>query len=490
MCLAAEGKPPSAEENLPLIDLPDMRVGRVVRRYSVYSHFYFIEITFAGLEAGTVFPIIVKEAVCPSFSYLPVRVGDIIRVFGEMEPSGKCFEAHEIEHFGKWDVYRYGVFQFRSCQQKKGENGSIIRYEERKLVLAVQCHVDVVNRVRIYLESKFEGYDFQESCTPITVSDDRLLLAWKKKNSETKKSAKKIAQEILADPILRYAVSRIYNIDKQRLYMGLTAEEAICELLNNTTIEKESNRVRLHAFPKFIDFDETLEVLKSCAPSLVFAPTNFTHVMVVLYANGIVYLSYLEKELATGCGQYLHQDTNLACLSVSKAAAKILEAVSRMDIPTLGSKKTALDIGAAPGGWSYYLKNVCGYSRVIAVDMGALAAPIPAGVEHWRMKGQDAVNQLVSECGIGENLVDIFTCDMNVVLTETVDLFLQAIHVMAAQSVAILTFKRTEKNKGKWETLKAHGLALIRENQRVVSAEETHLIANTPNETTVLVTLD
>ncbi|KNC69563.1 ribosomal RNA large subunit methyltransferase J, partial [Sphaeroforma arctica JP610] len=40
----------------------------------------------------------------------------------------------------------------------------------------------------------------------------------------------------------------------------------------------------------------------------------------------------------------------------------------------------ALDIGASPGGWSYWLADRC--ATVVAVDPGALKAPIPSNVIH------------------------------------------------------------------------------------------------------------
>jgi len=480
MCVGTGVVPPSSELKLP-IDLPDMRVGRVVRRYSVYSHFYFIDITFGGIASGTVLPVIVRESLCPAFTYPPVRMGDIVRVFGEMEAERNCFEAHAIELFEKWDVNRFGVFQFRGPKYKS-EDGE--RGEDRKLVVVLQCQSEVVKRVDDYLSKKINkhGYDVEESCTPLTVSNERLLLVWKRP-SGTLTATKKICLEIYQDPIIRYAVSRVYTMDKQRTHTGLSVEEAMCALLNNTSIKQESHRVRIHAFPKFLDFAETHLLLKTCAPEVVFSPTNYTHVLVVLYANGIFYLSYLEKPLALGCGENMHQDSNQACLAVSKAAAKILEAVSRSGLNLQGL--TALDIGAAPGGWSYYLKNVALCDRVIAVDMGALAAPIPEGVEHWRMKGQEAIDILASK----SFLIDIYTCDMNVSPIEAVELFLQAIPLMQVSGVAIITFKRTEKNKAKWNALKAEGLRRLNTCEQVRSVEETHLIANTPNETTVVIRL-
>ena len=486
MCLGVEGTP--TEKELPIY-LPDMEVGRVVRRYSIYSHFYFLEITFPALASGTVFSIIVKEDLCPSFTYPAVRPGDIIRVSGNMEPTGKCFEATEIEHFGKWDFQRYGVFQYKGAKLKT-EKTTVAQYEERKLALAIQCQADVVDRVQAYLISKIgpDGFDVEESTTPISVSQDRLLLVWKRK-SGSRNSGAKISKAILADPVLRYAISRLYNFDKHRTYTGLCPAEALCELFNCTNIENESHRIRIHAFPKFVDLSETFEVMANSAPNVIFTPTNYTHVMVVIYANGAIYLSYMEKELAIGCGQYVHQDSNLECLSVSKAAAKILEATCRMTNINSLVGKTALDIGAAPGGWSYYLRKVAGCARVIAVDMGALAAPIPAGVEHWQMKGEDAVEKLLSQ----EDkifLFDIYTCDMNVTPLESVELFKSAIPLMAKKSVAILTLKRTVKNKTKWNELKSEAIEILKNCDRVVCYEEIHLIANTPNETTVLVTLD
>jgi 23S rRNA U2552 (ribose-2'-O)-methylase RlmE/FtsJ len=222
--------------------------------------------------------------------------------------------------------------------------------------------------------------------------------------------------------------------------------------------------------------------------SLQFHPKKYDSVLNIFFADGFHYVSLVDKSEALGCGDHLYSNTENVW--VSKAAAKIREALARLDrlVPKKSdlSGKTAIDVGASPGGWSYFLKSDRKCARVIAVDMGLLAEPIPHGVEHWKMKGNEAIDKLLSE---SSGFLHLYACDMNCDPIDSVQLFLRALVLLAPESLAVITLKRTERNKERWQKIKSECQKMLKESDRVKSVIEVHLVANTPNETTLLIDL-
>lgn len=93
-------------------------------------------------------------------------------------------------------------------------------------------------------------------------------------------------------------------------------------------------------------------------------------------------------------------------LRYSRAAAKLYEIFEVFALPTNPSKGTrALDLGAAPGGWTGVLLDL-GYD-VVAVDPGALDATLAKNprVTHLRVKTEEAK--------LDGQMFSLITCDAN-----------------------------------------------------------------------------
>jgi hypothetical protein len=270
---------------------------------------------------------------------------------------------------------------------------------------------------------------------------------------------------------------------------GLTVEDAI-QALTSVLLESGDAVCRIHAYPKNIDLEIVGSVL--LPKKVQFHPKNFNSVLNIIFADGSFHASLVPKEACAGCGDHLTDYSTTGSLTVSKAAAKIREALVRLDrsVPIKSNLegKTAIDIGASPGGWSYFMRIDRRCSRVISVDMGLLAQPIPEGVEHWRMKGADAIDRLLND-SINHSSIHLYACDMNCDPNDSVSLFMRAQPLMATESIAVITFKRTERNKERWGTIKSKCIAMLRSSGRITNLTEVHFIANTPNETTVLIEL-
>ena len=466
--------------------------GRVVRRFSTYSQFYFLQLTWPELSTDSVFPVLVRNLEVP----LPkVRPGDLVRIRGRLIDhvsefySNRCFEAEHIELVESWDLHRFGVFQYAG-PLKRGREAHSMSIQDRStsLVAAVQCQVDVAERVEEYLRLVYEHdshFIVQQSTACATSGDDRVILLEAPKGLLSRET-RKIADDILSDPILTYVVKRVYVFPDMMTSRGLSVSDAIQALPSSVT-ESEGPICRIHAYPKNIDLETIGSIL--LPKKVQFHPKKFNSVLNVVFADGFYYASLVPKEASAGCGEHLTDYSPTDSLSVSKAAAKIREALVRLDksVPEKANLegKIAIDIGASPGGWSYFMKKDRACSRVISVDMGLLAQPIPEGVEHWRMKGADAIDRLFED-DVNLNSIHLYTCDMNCDPMDSVTLFMRALPLMAIDSLAVITFKRTERNKERWEKIKSDCITLLRSSERITNLTEVHLIANTPNETTVL----
>ena len=475
--------------------VPERVVGRVIRKFSTYSQFYFLQITWPEISETSIFPVIVK---LESFHRFPrVRPGDIVSIKGAITNhasdhyNNTCFAATEIEVVEPWDSTRMGVFQYQGPGVKGGQAHSLsLTRQSKHLVLALQCQVDVIERVESYMSSVYctsnSKLSIRQSLAAGTSGHDRLLLLHHPEGLEAD-DILTLSEKITNDPVLTYVIKRVYTFPVVSTVVGTSLSETLSQL----SPDSPDLVCRIHSFPKHVDMDLIGRML---IPRFAFHPKSFNSVLNIVFADGFHYASIVDKSIALSCGEHLSELSSNESLQVSKAAAKIREAILRISFnPNFGPRanihaKTCIDVGASPGGWSYFLRTTLGAARVIAVDMGKLAEPIPPGVEHWKMKGEDAITILSKDIE-NNNCISLYCCDMNCNPMDSIQLFLKAVPLMSAASAAVITLKRMERNAQKWTDLKTACISALNNLQEVVCLEEVHLIANTPNETTLLVAL-
>lgn len=116
---------------------------------------------------------------------------------------------------------------------------------------------------------------------------------------------------------------------------------------------------------------------------------------------------------------------------ISRAESKLIEALSTFKIE-LDGHGTALDLGAAPGGWSKVLADY-GY-KVLAVDPAALQPDLEKDtrIKHLKSKAQDI--QL-------EERLDLIVNDMNMEPQETGAIKNEIAHLLKEGGLAIVTLK-------------------------------------------------
>mmetsp|Transcript_76798 Transcript_76798/g.176198 ORF Transcript_76798/g.176198 Transcript_76798/m.176198 type:complete len:383 (-) Transcript_76798:13-1161(-) len=274
-----------------------------------------------------------------------------------------------------------------------------------------------------------------------------------------------------ADPVVNGGaapVRRRYKVD----VACSTLKDAMQKLLTICAEEKVTS-LRASCFPKSIEaklFDA--EMLNT----LEFDPKKFSHVAHVVYFHGAYWVGVASESFAVACSDIA------APAHVCKAYFKVQEIVLRCDWASSLVGGVAADIGASPGGWSWYLAAVVGMAKVFAVDPGALALPAEmAEIVHLKKLGLDAIPE-IKEHGP----LSLYVCDVNMRPNETMDMFMHFVSqglVLDGCRVAI-TMKNSCKNKKEWNIVLPAQLERL---QGVCpDAREVHLIANTKFETTLI----
>lgn len=116
---------------------------------------------------------------------------------------------------------------------------------------------------------------------------------------------------------------------------------------------------------------------------------------------------------------------------ISRAENKLMEALATFNVE-LDGKGTALDLGAAPGGWSKVLADY-GYN-VLAVDPAALHPDLEKNpkITHLKVKSQDIHL---------EDPLDLIVNDMNMDPQETGEIMNEIAYLLKDRGLAIVTLK-------------------------------------------------
>ncbi|MCL2501297.1 MAG: hypothetical protein FWE90_13325 [Defluviitaleaceae bacterium] len=146
---------------------------------------------------------------------------------------------------------------------------------------------------------------------------------------------------------------------------------------------------------------------------------------------------------------------------ISRAEFKLMEAIEIFGIKILPGTR-ALDLGAAPGGWSKVLLDAgC---RVTAVDPGALDARLR---KRENLTYVCATAQRFFEAN--EIPFDIIVNDMKTDMFESIRIMSDAAHRLAANGTAVMTLKLA-KGQGLSKITKA--LALLQKKYRVTDTRQ------------------
>jgi 23S rRNA (cytidine2498-2'-O)-methyltransferase len=119
---------------------------------------------------------------------------------------------------------------------------------------------------------------------------------------------------------------------------------------------------------------------------------------------------------------------------ISRAEFKLLEALETFGV-SLPDKGDALDLGAAPGGWTRLLLDAG--MRVVAVDPARLDARLDRRVEHYRGYAENYLEEAVAR----RKKFDVITSDMRMDAREAARLLVEAKSCLRPDGFIISTLK-------------------------------------------------
>lgn len=212
-------------------------------------------------------------------------------------------------------------------------------------------------------------------------------------------------ETINKDYINRY-ISRVFFVNQ--------------EIKKLDEIPKTSKKIRIQVYPKK-DEEKILEEFEHKGVNL--SPTEFEEVLFVVKINNQLFYQILDKK-------YLYK--NKQEKQIARAYYKIKQIVCENKIDV--NNKVVLDIGAAPGGWSEYLKEKA--SQIIAVDPAELKITSEK-IVHFKNKLEDVIDQ------INKYQYDIIICDIN---DEFFKVFKNILLLNYSKKQLIITLKFSKKS--------------------------------------------
>jgi hypothetical protein len=162
-------------------------------------------------------------------------------------------------------------------------------------------------------------------------------------------------------------------------------------------------------------------------------------------------------------------------LSPSKAAAKLAEAMrvalTPRALPFGTASTVAIDVGAAPGGWTQHLARGGRFARVLAVEPGDLdgaVAALPA-VVHVRSLAEHAADDVRAALAqVGASHAHLLACDANAPLPALPGLVGPMAALLAPGAPALITLKCSTPSREKDRAAAAAAVTLKRVGLRVV----------------------
>ena len=474
---------------------------RVIHRQRFSKWLHFLGMRSAN---GTKIEAIMKvsaddgQTVVDAF---PVRTGDVVRVSGPLERrKGKfSIKVKTLAVEEAWsDVFGATIFEDHTVPEGNWGRGNV-------LIQVAGSHAE---RLKAYLLALHGVHTVAISQVPNTPQERGVL-------AECADPAALFAA-LRDDPNVPRVVRRWYLLEGFHATLAdavRALEVQLCELPPDTAegrpealrclpdalrrclpeaLRGNDGRVpvRVATFPRVLG--EKVIPMLHAGGTATPQPHGYRAVACVVYVQGRYAAGLAAPSAFHGDLSTAHRNT--AGEAVSRAYYKLREVRARCAcVPAdLSTVAAAIDVGAAPGGWTACLAKA-GVRRVVAVDPGALTIPdtppYDTAVEHMQMTFEAALPQLIGEVIATDADVrfGLYVCDMNQPPATALDFMLQSIPLMQPRAPFVLTFKNPFKKEAQWQ--RALGAALARLEIVADGVTELHLFANTSHETTVVGTI-
>lgn len=567
-------------------------VGRILKRHHYSKNMIFYDIVIAPETGNSSFEHLLQNSY--SFASISVQrdsgedsfpkavVGDVVRVSGFVH---NVEEFHNRTQRLSLDVAVQNVQvldSFADSESATSESNSSIHsslfsFDKIKMgqdfqtyalvelpipTMAIQVALKQLERFSVaFRDILGDKFELRESSTGYTTSSDRLLIFRAKMNESSNPAAlqdlyQTTVASIVSNTTLGPAVLRLYPG-----HCGLESSSFCCARLLNV-VDQLANLVvanletvfRLQCYPRAV-MSQLLDVDQSQKSRLPLHPTQYTHVAYVYLCDGVFIVSAVPRahcfigdlrektpsKQSTASTSTAAEGSSSSNITICRAGAKIEEIMRRKhwiyddehgEQPVLHRYRLALDVGASPGGWSYFLAMQSHVERIVAIDKGELRLPLPwpRNVYYWPVLGEEAVNylrSLSSQCKrkhfqqaedpheaeidvksppvvsmqqcdnlclfesdegdhLEDRMVDLYCCDANIPPTATTAILLQCVrHAMLADNArVILTFKNPYGKKDAWKQSVQESWQQLTDTG-FQEIEELHLLANTAKETTI-----
>jgi hypothetical protein len=250
--------------------------------------------------------------------------------------------------------------------------------------------------------------------------------------------------------------------------------------------------VRTYGYPNILETRLSDDLLSRGSP-LRASLSRWDVLFSVVDFAGFWYIGSAERASAALWSSLAQSHDAEADRIICRAQYKLVEVMQRtgklrrsaLEPGGPAEESFALDVGAAPGGWSCCLAEDCGYSRVFAVDPSPLSSspsrPLPSAIEHIQMKGEQAVDVLLARGLAGR--ISAFTSDMNVPTFCALEVFESSRPLLCDGCSVVITLKNFDGGAD-WSA--AVRSTVARFCLSCSDVEVIHLTANGPREVTCL----
>ncbi|CAK0849170.1 unnamed protein product [Prorocentrum cordatum] len=348
--------------------------------------------------------------------------------------------------------------------------------------LVLQCEGRRQARMDQYCKEMFPEAVFTVSM-PAQGSQDWLLLI----RPELGVGAAVFLQTLQSDATVCQALRRAFIVEPVPYLTFRAASDGLAALLRS---KGDACDARVQVHPRYMERG-VVDCLAQAG--CLLSRTGSSHTASLVYADAVYYVGLSRRDPSGSEGAALLGGPSRppAEPRLCRAQAKLAEALSRSGwAEELGAQppRRALDVGAAPGGWSACLATRWGCREVVAVDPGELAPGLAGAggaggagrIRHLRVQWREALQLLCREGAV----LDVLVCDANMPCDRAVELVAAAAGLLAHGARVVLTFKDCSRNRAEFERLKGQQIERLRE--LCTEVREVALVANRRLETTVL----
>ena len=243
-------------------------------------------------------------------------------------------------------------------------------------------------------------------------------------------------------------------------------------------------KLRLRVYPQVSLNDE---VARRLPPDTRYDPVDYTHLLNVAIFEGRYYFALHARDVADG---YLRLARGCFAIpnAVSRAIYKLYEALRIARVRLDRDATLAVDLGAAPGGWSQLLAESC--REVVAIDPGALRIPHGEGtrVRHMPMLAEKAVQVLLAE-GRGRE-AGLVVCDMNMLPRESLPVIREALPLLKPGGLLVYTLKLPSRTTATQDAGVERFVEQMKAEFPSMSKIEVYHLLSNRSERTVIATFD